>query len=236
MSSKEIVEKIKSRGYWRINFQPLVNSQKLKKVSDCKDIVEKNNVSLRGWDYPHFPSRTNELGLGKNFCQGWIDWGFLKEFWRMYQSGQFVNYLALREDWFDVDDWYGERTKSIIHGSCLEIIWTVYQITEIYEFLSRLANKGIYDEGVNVIIALNNTTNRKLWIINPSRAPLSYDRVNPMETIELPPKQYNKDEIITKSKELALEMIIEIFTRFNWDNPPIETIKEDQNNLLQKKL
>ena len=37
---------IKSRGYWRINFRPLVIEDKFK-LPQCKDVVEKNSVNFR---------------------------------------------------------------------------------------------------------------------------------------------------------------------------------------------
>jgi hypothetical protein len=234
---EDLINKIKSHGYWRINFQPVVAIQKLKALADCRNIVEKNSVSLRGWNYPHFPQRqSNDTGIetGNNFYQGWTDWECYKEFWRMYQSGQFLHYLALREDW-----WQSERgilcnRKDITPGTILGVIMTTYQITEIYEFLSRLARNGIYDEGVIVNISLNNTLNRKLWIDDPRRMEFSYDRVVGTDRIELPIKRYRRDEIIVQSKTLAFEAIIYIFERFSWDNPPIDAIKKDQEALLTK--
>ena len=67
------------------------------------------------WDYPHFPQRRGDdtdLVPGNNYYEGWIDWGAHKEIWRMYQSGQFINYKAVEEDWFKEDGWYGELATS----------------------------------------------------------------------------------------------------------------------------
>lgn len=235
----DLIEKIKSRGYWRINFQPLVAVQKLKNLSDCKNLVEKNSVVLRGWDYPHFPNRSDEktgLEPGNNYYQGWIDWWSHKEFWRMYQSGQFFHYLGLREDWYEEDGWFGDTAKEIKPGSSLSVVGTIYQITEIYEFLARLARDGIYEEGVDVNISFNNTLNRKLWLDDLKRAPFSYDRKTGAEKIEIPPHKYKKDKIVNQARDLALEIIIYIFDRFDWPQPPVETIKRDQDNLLSRRF
>ena len=72
------------RGYWRINFEPLVYEKKLDNLGVCKEVVEKNMVSLRGWNYPHFPHRVgNDAGLepGSNYYEGWISWFNHREFW-----------------------------------------------------------------------------------------------------------------------------------------------------------
>jgi len=235
----DLLQKIKSRGYSRINFQPVVDRQKISSLGDCKDIVEKNRVELRGWDYPHFPRRSgDDTGLepAEKHYIGWIDWNNLKEFWHMYQSGQFLHYVALREDWLEEDGWHNNLTEKIKPCSSLAIIGSVvYQMTEIYEFLSRLGNAGIYDEGVRVSIALNNTQNRELWLDDNRRVPFSSSYKTGAQKIEFQ-KNYSKEQILTTPKELALEAILYIFDRFGWHNPPIETFQQDQDNLIARRI
>src|ERR1700752_3656587 len=155
----ELVEKIRSRGYWRTNFEPLVAKQKLR-LGECRDIVEKNSVGLRGWNYPHYPRRiADDSGLepGANYYEGWIDWWSHLEFWRMYESGQFLHYVALVEDWQEKDGWMDSREQRIEPKTVIGITGSiVYELTEIYEFLSRLAAAGVYDEGVRTNVSLNN--------------------------------------------------------------------------------
>jgi len=237
--NEDLIKKIKSRGYWRVNFQPLIESQRFSSLGDCKEIIEKNTVKLRGWDYPHFPRRRGDdtgLDPGDNFYEGWVDWENHKEFWRMYQSGQFIHYLALREDWFEEDSWRSQMVEKIDPMTSLNIIGSVvYQMTEIFEFLSRLANDGIYDEGVRISISLNNTKNRKLWISDPMRAPFFQTYQTAAEKIEFV-KEVNKEQIVSASQELALEAIKYIFDRFGWHNPSEDIIKKDQESLLSGRI
>lgn len=77
-----LLDKIKSRGYWRINFQPLVAVRKLESIAACKDMVERNTVELRGWDYPHFSKRVDAdsgVETGNDYYQGWIDWAIRQD-------------------------------------------------------------------------------------------------------------------------------------------------------------
>jgi len=235
--NQNIITKIKSRGYWRVNFQPVVDILKIKNLGDCKDIVEKNAVELRGWDYPHFPQRRgDDTGIepGENFYHGWVDWEGNVEFWNLYQSGQFINYLALEEDWLREDSWQHKLAEKIEPGTVISITGSViYQLTEIFEFLSRLGRSGLYDEGVFVSISLNNTRGRKLWVSDPGRGRLSAVYDTGADKIEFS-KQYTKDDIVTKSKELALEVILFIFDHFGWHKPSIDMVKSDQEKLLRK--
>jgi hypothetical protein len=233
-----ILEKIKSRGYWRINFEPLVYTKKLKTLTECKDIVEKNSVTLRGWDYPHIPrKKEGEIGMfaQENYYEGREDWANHKEVWRMYQSGQFLHFLSLRDDWMEFSGWGITPNRTDIKpGTQLNLIGEViYELTEIFEFLSRLAQIGLYDEGTRVSITLNNTKGRKL--VTSADRWLWDEYITDMENIPFE-HEYSKEELITKSKDLALEAIVHIFERFNWPNIPIDVIKSDQEKLLSRNL
>lgn len=234
-----LLNKIKSRGYWRINFRPLVyNPQRIKNLPDCKKIIEECSVEFRGWDYPHFPRREGEdtgLAPGNNYYEGWIDWGAHKEIWRMYQSGQFIHYLALNEDWWEEDSWYSAELRKIPPKTILTVVGTVYHFTEIFEFLNRLTQKGIYDEGIEISILLGNTQNRRLEILDPMRAPFLREYKTGGKPIQFSQK-YSKEKILENSKTLALETIIYFFHRFGWDEPNVEVIKNDQEKLISRRL
>ena len=50
-------------------------------------------------------------------------------------------------------------------------------------------------------------------------------------SISLSKKTYAKDEIVNNCLGLALELIVDMFQLFDWDNPPAEIIREDQRRL-----
>jgi len=236
---KELIEKIKSRGYWRINFQPLKLNNNFKMLSETKYAVYNNRVRLRGWDYPHFPKRSEEdtdFELCGNYCQGWITWMNHVEFWRMYKSKQFLHYLALREDWLEDDSWREKLAKEIKPGTRLGMVGSViYQMTEVFEFLSRLGQSNIYDDGVHVSISLHNTRGRELWVEDPMRA--DFFQPYKISTNNLVfEEDFAKGQIVSESKELAFTFILQIFDSFGWENPSIEIIKTDQEKLLTGRI
>lgn len=232
-----ILERIKSRGHWRINFEPLVYPTNPRSLSECLQVVEKNAVSLRGWDYPTIPRRKEgDVGIfaGKNFYEGRENWNTHIEWWRIYQSGQFLHYVALSEDWAEYGGWGITEKRELAPGSQLNIIGgVVYQLTEIFEFLSRLAQNGLYEEGVRVSLTLQNTKGRRLTA--------SFDRMLSDNYItSLPDISYervcSKEEMVTKGRELAMEAIIHFFERFNWINVPRDVFRNDQERLLNRRL
>lgn len=243
MNHKDVIEKIKTKGYWRINFEPLSLKEQLEPLSKCKEIVEKNGVHLRGWDYPHLPRRIGEdtaLEPGDNFWQGWLDWEgeTHKEFWRMYQSSQFIHYLALREDWIDdlkIKSMWLSEEKTLPEGGVIGVISTTYQITEIFEFLSRLIQDGLYKDGVRVKITLFNTQGRHLIVDGYSRIQFSTPKPTSTNSIKFE-KVYAKNELETSARDKAFEAILHFFERFGWDEPNTEVIKSDQENFLAGKI
>ena len=232
-TSKALIEAIKSRGHWRVLFRPLrFNATRIPSLSKCEEVVEKASVSLRGWSYPHIPRRAGPTFVN-DYVEGATDSGAYKELWRLYQSGQFVHLDSLKEDWMKEDSWFANNRRE--PGEVLEIINTVYTVTELFEFLSRLARLGIYKEGVEVSVGLHNTEGRRLAIFDRMRAPLhgEYRCMSPDIVFE---RTLTEPVAIQKSKDTALEALIHFVERFNWKNPPVEIIRADQQRLLEGRL
>ena len=98
---KELIEKIKSKGgYWRVIIRPTIYKEDLIfSLDKCKEIIEHSRVNLRGWSYPHI-GRSGIKVAGDNSVDSFCDWpiGSMFEYWRFYQTGQFVHYFSMRED------------------------------------------------------------------------------------------------------------------------------------------
>lgn len=242
MKYQDVLNTVKSKGYWRINFEPLTYNENKLTIFQCKELVEKNSLHLRGWDYPHVPQRHGDdtaLEPGNNYYQGWLDWkdDKYKEFWRMYQSGQFIHYLALREDWLEEyqnkNMWADDEIFK--PGETLGVVGATYQITEIFEFLSRLIADGLYEDGVNVSISLNNTQDRKLMVDQFLRMGFSTPKKTSSDKISFS-KKYTKEDIVSDPMKRATEVIVHFFERFGWNPPNVDVIKEDQKKFLEGKI
>lgn len=233
-----VLSEIKKQGYWCVEFQPLtVDNKRIDSLPKCREVVKKSWVQLRGWDYPHWPdsnSNRHTLYNSNGYIESWTNFGRYKEVWRMYQNAQFVHFFAMKED-YDSDGIFSPSIPPVIPNSSLYVISTVYKFTEIYEFLKRLAQQGIYKEGVRVLIGLHNTTDRKLILEDPGRIGLLFDYKTVNSEIKFD-NTYIAQDILEKSEHLAFAQIIETFHRFNWNNPPEMTIKDDQNKLLTRKI
>src|SRR5690348_12794894 len=110
-----ILGKIKSKGYWEIELRPSVYKKDNLSLSECNEIIEKYQVRLRGWYYPHIAHHEyGEVFNGDNFVEGLVDSFKHLEVWRMYTSGQFIHYLNFWEDWIGYQP-YGHTNESGVH-------------------------------------------------------------------------------------------------------------------------
>lgn len=225
------------RGYWRIiirstTFKPgLIDS-----LSSCETIIRNAQVELRGWPYPFYV--TNEkVERGQDWIQTAVDFKNHIESWRLYLSGHFIHYTSLREDWMDyqVMAKQDSRFSGITEGDILGFDLMVYDLTEIFEFISRITKGGLYQDGLKVNIELNNTANRRLFIFDQNRADFhtTYKTSANILTYE---KEMDEKIALQNSTENALKAILFFTDRFGWGKPNEISIKDMQQKLLDRRL
>jgi hypothetical protein len=210
-----LVDDIKSRGHWRINFRPVVLDDPLPSLTQARDLVIENRVSLRGWDYPHIPVQRPDLSSGITMhdahVEAWTDWDTHREIWRMYLSSQFIHLVALHEDWTENRQWAAPG-DDFQPGTQLSIRGGIWHIAEFYEFLGRLMTRGLYSAGADCRIELVNTAGRALWA-EPGRVPFDLAQVTSADTIRFArtwqPANFS-------AREAAVETAQVIFDRFGW--------------------
>ncbi len=233
MNPTELLARIKAAGHWRVVLRPTVHeARRVTSLSACWHLLESNQVRLRGWYFPHLSNNHRQN------MDGWIesgsDWQDELEYWRFYQSGQFLHYHSFIENFHEVPWRSSEYPGRGKPQKCLEIVSTLYRISEIYEFASRLAQRGVMDPECEIQIDLTDTQERELvfWTIDRF---LSGRYVSQLEKISFH-ATHSQDELVAKSAEFALDAAIYVFERFNWNNPPREVLAEDQRRLLERRL
>jgi hypothetical protein len=239
--------KIKQKGYWRVIIRPTKEFYREDRfgISEIGKIIESTQVRLRGWYYPHADSQDCKI-IGKNIVSCEVDFENLIERWDFTTSGQFVHILAMEEDYM-IDEEKAERVKARFHFNkddakditkFFEIVWATLKITEIYLFASHLAqlekNKDV--EEFEILIELHDVKDRMLFIWDISRSLwMPYVCRFPDGVISLS-GTYKKDNLIAKYDTYATEKIVEVGRYFNWPEPNVQSISEDQKKLLERRL
>lgn len=234
-NAQQTLAKIKSRGYWKVWLRPRKYIEnRIESLSQCHEIMRECKVLLRGWDYPHISSR-NPPYNGLDYIESFVDWQMYKEVWRLYQTGQFIHFFSMKEDWFE--DYRGLAPSgwaSTTPGTTFGYINNLFNISEIYEFGARLAQKAIFGGEVVFTVGLFGMERRRLVSLDTPRL-IHRDficRVN-----ELPfERRFSVEEFIAKNQELALDHFIWILERSNFANPPRDFLEREQKEFLSGKF
>lgn len=235
--AEETIKKIKTRGYWEVEIRPLKHDKEKLSLDVLKQIIEKSQIKLRGWYYPTTSTRTGECYSGDNFLESWVDWQEIKEVWRFYQSEQFFQYKGLQEDWFEEaktlfggPEPLGQKYKP---GQVLEIILTLYTMTEIFLFASNLASNKIFDGHCHITIKLCNTNQRTLTIFEQLRH-LHAEYTSQVNSLTVFDNDITIPKLLADNSKIAMDVTLELFKKFNWFSTEIRKVLEkDQEKLLK---
>lgn len=231
----EILDKIKSKGYWEVEIRPIKYVENKLTIDDCQKLVKECKVSLRGWDYPAVSDRIEEFFRGEKCAEGLVDSKRHIEIWRMYQSAYFVHYLNFWEDWIENVQWrYGFTLEKESPRNVKEVLMTLYTVTEIFEFVSRLASKGVFEKELKISIKLHGMDERSL-VLSPNSLAILYKDYKCMKNPIWISRQVSTDHLMANSANLSMDATVEIFKDFNWNIQPdsIESLKKDQEKFLK---
>lgn len=152
-----IIEKIKSRSYWRVVVRPRkFLKERVKNLSSLYPIIQQTSVGLSGWGWnlPHLEETKPKLGLD------WVgqetDITFpdsIIESWRFYQSGQFMQFGNNRADWQKEAQHFGRSALSDVEpGKILLADEMVAVLTKVFQFAANLVIKEIYSQNETIEI------------------------------------------------------------------------------------
>jgi len=219
-----LLEKIRSRGYWRTIIRPDKFSQEKLSYDSLYPLVQNSAVNIFGGGFPNV-GQEFPISRGTNQVGQEIEAGYFLEIWYLYQSGQFIHYSDILDDWINVIDQL-LTSPQWKPGKFLSIEEVIRQFTGIFVFASRLALTDVYSEDVHIVIdvLLKGLQGRLLYIGTPGKVPLR--RPYEAQILEfLFTTRIQKDELIAHPKELALQASRELFLRFGWD--PAQVILEN---------
>lgn len=107
-------------------------------------------------------------------------------------------------------------------------------ITEVFEFTSRIVSKIDNSESFEIIIELHDVKDRMLFFWDTFRF-LFQPYICEYDPIIIK-KILTKEEIISQSSGIALDAVIEIFKKFNWNDVNRQIFVEDQKKFLERRI
>lgn len=226
--TKALLDKIHSTGYWRVVIRPTTFEPKRISLPECDSMLQDSVVRLRGWDYPHLKSERREPR--SDYVQYTEDWSRYHELCRLYQSGQFVHHFSFREDY---EGGFGGANRIPPEAPLLlSPVSTVYTFTEIFEFASRLASRGLLVPQAVVDVTLHGVRDRSLY---DSGAHYSGKYVCKEEQLSVS-DTFATDELLESSPKHARRFYVDVFHRFGWLKLGDDAYIQDQTKFLEKRL
>lgn len=199
-------------------------------MDQLEPILRRCVVQLRGWDFPHFGDRDPIVWRMKSIA-GKTEWQYYREVWRFYRSGQFSYLGGIHEDWIDQVEFprWGPPANLRERGSLLGVGDTLFRMTEIFEFASRLAVTPAGGDAIHIKVEVHNLKDRMLWVDNPNRFPMERDYRADVETY-VSEDQFAAAQLAAEARTLAAQWALELFRRFGF-SPPLSMLLDQQKEL-----
>lgn len=240
MTELSLLEKIKATPHYRIAIRPEhFKPDLIPNLKTCVETIERTKVSLRGWDFPYLSREDQERAYGNNWVSSWANF-YGMEYWRFFQSGQFIHYLGVSEkinlDWETKLQSTLKRHLSYMKDldfstipGVMSISGIIYTITEIFEFAIRLCQKEVYTDLIVIEIALNNAAGFAL-VADSNRVWHSLHQASSQSISK--EWKIQASDLMTSGHDLSMEAILWLFERFGWLDPSQEILKRDQEKFL----
>jgi hypothetical protein len=220
------LSKIRERGHWRVVIRPTTFQKDRVEFPDLFRIVEQNAVGLHIWDYP-VVERGQEMRKGADWIEQDFQFQEQLQVWRMYQSGQFVHFFPLAEEWTNLSPHYRPPADSVKERR-VYFLNTIESLLEIYQFAARLSMSPAGDAEILVETAMEDLQNRRLVTqsaYNPNDRVLTIDQPSWERQWHSP-----RTELISRPRDLAASAARDFFSRFGLDMS-VETIRNLQDRL-----
>jgi len=223
--SENLGEEFKKYGYWEICAYPIdYNPTRIPNQKIIKELIEKSEVRLRGWNFPH----TDFHGNVSNFSRGrqsYTIWERYREGYQAYKSGLFV---WKRVIWEDIEK-HGEDNKPML--SFISAIWS---ITEFFLFFKRYYEEIAGESDLHIELTLNKTKERRLAsldfnVLLPDWYVSKEDPIFIEENIKVV-------DLRSSYKEIANRVIRQLFLVFNLDDMREDIVDQWQTRLLEKRF
>ena len=162
----------------------------------------------------------------------------------MYQSSQFFCLTAVNEA---RDQAWSTKLRRDMQGHLshrrevdldqvpgfLSVVNVVYTTTEVFEFAARLCEAGVYEDHLEIFVELHGVSEFALaapW----ARAWMDFYQCRTNEVLGHWPLR--SSELVSSSRDLAIDAAVFLFERFGWLNPNTDVLKADQKKLLEESL
>jgi hypothetical protein len=217
----ETLTKIYAKPRWRIGIYPTeFRKARFRDLDHCLQFMRASSVRIEGW-FPYPWVAKNGSQSGNEWIGGEVEQsepGRIQrlERWVLFRSAQFAHHRALDEI---------PQLGGRVH--VLEILDTT---TAALEFLSRMEEQKLLSPEAVITFDMHGIEGRLLtWPTNVFRdSDFVGEDVWCQESEFRVERQAGPTEFQTRKRELALQVALEIYSKFGWMNPPEARLAAEQ--------
>jgi hypothetical protein len=226
--------------YWQIIIRPeSYESELIPSISACSQIIERIRVSLGGWSYPCQIFHPSLSARGSSWIAGWIDDSMTRrEYWRMYQSGQFAHLLnlwnqsgaELKRINYYLQQFSSYGVEKTVSGY-VSIPDIIFNMTGMYEFAARLCASNVYRGMVTFHVKLVGIRD---FVLAQPKSWFGFNGFHQATENSLEHSiSVSSADLVADSQGCAIKSVVWFAERFGWDDPPASAFSQSQQSLFE---
>lgn len=230
---EKVIREIKSQGHFRIQIHPLEYRPKRLPIKRSEVLAQVSELAIRsrGWDYPHVSRELDDIDEGENYLGCRTRFGHHIEYWRIFESAQFVHLTSFWENDPEVARQMTQQSlgPKVDGMKWVNLLYLVGTVTEVFRFASRMALKDLLGKDASIEITLNGTKDRYLGTGTITR-PLSTKYLCKRPSIAFR-SNLESSQLIGQGDELSIQAVVEILDSFESTITP-ETLRGIQTQVM----
>ena len=222
---------------WRISIRPTeYEPDRIAPRAECMEIVERCAVSSAGWMYPFVHRERRETG--NDWVGSSVETDGHVEYWRLYQSGQFVHHLSFIEDGASARAEIPGRLEMLLAPpkaahlpKVIDPFRTLQRLTFIYGFAAHLGATRKFGVSLDISISMYGVRGRGVLVLDWMRGPLldfpaaAQDELHRRETVGV-------GQLLADPRTPAIDAALWFFESFGWDRASRKQLMADQEKIL----
>ncbi|HEY1530249.1 MAG TPA: RNA-binding domain-containing protein [Galbitalea sp.] len=209
---------VSADSHFRVWFAPQDFGASAIDYAALKELVRLNQVANPRASFPVIRSPQN----GDEWIGDRSDWGD-QEVWRFYQSGLFIDMLAIGHEYKPDWDSFGRENDD----GYLPVWLPLWYFTQAFEFAARMQRAAFPTATLVLHLEVNSISGRALVAANQRRSGFN-------STYAFGSPSWKRDVRITPelalsgTRELVVELMTELYLRFGWEGATTELVTDMQ--------
>jgi hypothetical protein len=212
----EITKNIWTRPRWHIWIRPCeFRKARFQSLEQCRQFMLSSSVQISG-NLPYPCVSADSIETGDEWIGAEIDRSHRTERWTLFRSGQFSHNLAI-----DDPPQLGGR---------IHVLGVLDIVTAALELASRMARRGVLSPNAAITFELRKVDGLQLTWPQEILGDDNFVKSNCwcQEENFIVKRMMPSDDINTRSREIALQTTLEIYSKFGWSDAPIPRLATEQ--------